>query len=243
MWEAWITHHHHGRGQHWSMMRRSSGRRQKLVSTEIPFYGRMEQRPGWCLFGIRPVSTRPSRIAMEFWPWWNHKKWKWWYLLRTLYLETRCKAAQASEHRKRGHIWHNYVTKPFLQHLVTAWNFYQIRPDEDDGWWQFAPSCRAYTSSRACLKTNALAAIPAGTIIYWTSHWSPCDENSWRISIRSCDSINMQTKETRLTLWYQERLSALWTKSTITRQRSDPVRNCSTIFKNRKEVSLTMKER
>ena len=38
MWEAWIIHHHHGRDQHWSTNRRSSGRRQKLVSTQIPFY-------------------------------------------------------------------------------------------------------------------------------------------------------------------------------------------------------------
>ena len=36
--EAWKIHHHHGRDQHWSMIKRSKGRRQKLVSTQIPFY-------------------------------------------------------------------------------------------------------------------------------------------------------------------------------------------------------------
>ena len=38
MWEAWIIHYHHGREQHCSTIRRSYGRRQKLVSTHIPFY-------------------------------------------------------------------------------------------------------------------------------------------------------------------------------------------------------------
>ena len=38
MWEAWITHHQHGRDSHWPMTKRSSGRRQKLVSSQVPFY-------------------------------------------------------------------------------------------------------------------------------------------------------------------------------------------------------------
>ena len=55
--------------------------------------------------------------------------------------------------------------KAIFQHLVTAGNYHQIRPDVDDGWGQFTPSCPEFTSSRAYLKTKALAAIPAGTII------------------------------------------------------------------------------
>ena len=58
MWDPWIIHHHHGRNQHWSTIRRSSGRRQKLVSTQIPFYvvvgwnkhqsrRRKMERPSW----------------------------------------------------------------------------------------------------------------------------------------------------------------------------------------------------
>ena len=37
-WDAWNIHHHHGRDQYWPMIKRSSGRRQKYVSTLIPFY-------------------------------------------------------------------------------------------------------------------------------------------------------------------------------------------------------------
>ena len=55
--------------------------------------------------------------------------------------------------------------KALFQHLVTAGNFYQIRPDDDDGWGNFTPLCQEYSNSRSYPKTRALAAIPAGTII------------------------------------------------------------------------------
>ena len=35
----------------------------------------------------------------------------------------------------------------------------------DDGWGNFTPPCREYSSSRAYPKTRALAAVPVGTII------------------------------------------------------------------------------
>ena len=55
--------------------------------------------------------------------------------------------------------------KALFQHLVTAGNCYQIRPDDDDVWKRKATLCRKCASSRAHLKTNALAAILAGTNI------------------------------------------------------------------------------
>ena len=55
--------------------------------------------------------------------------------------------------------------KALFQHLVTAGNCYQIRPDGDDGWRETTLLSREYTSSRVIQKTQALAAIPAGTIV------------------------------------------------------------------------------
>ena len=45
--------------------------------------------------------------------------------------------------------------KAQFQHLVTAGNCYQIRPDGEDG---------EHEISRVCPETTALAAVPAGTI-------------------------------------------------------------------------------
>ena len=48
---------------------------------------------------------------------------------------------------------------------MIAGKTYKIRPDGDDGWGGITPSCREYSSSRSYPKTQALAAIPEGTII------------------------------------------------------------------------------
>ena len=48
MWEAWNIHHHRGRDQHWTTIKRSNVRKQKLVSTPIPSYVLVAwKRPSW----------------------------------------------------------------------------------------------------------------------------------------------------------------------------------------------------
>ena len=133
---------------------------------------------------INSVSTRPSRIGVvnslgrmkkwnkslvpwtiEFWPWWNPKKWTCWYLFRIWHLETRCRVAQASECWKRVYKWHNYARKPHSSILLQqeiASKFDQIG---EDGWGWIAPSSREYAISRVYPQTKALAAVPAGMIV------------------------------------------------------------------------------
>ena len=54
--------------------------------------------------------------------------------------------------------------KDSFQHLVTAGNYYQIRPVGEDGWGEITILCKEYEISRVYPETKALAAIPAGTI-------------------------------------------------------------------------------
>ena len=85
--------------------------------------------------------------------------------------------------------------KAFFQHLVTARNCYNIRPNDDDGWWKFILLCREYSNSRSHSKAKALCAI-GRQYSYWTSHWSSYCENSWRVRDRSCNSINFDPENT-----------------------------------------------
>ena len=54
--------------------------------------------------------------------------------------------------------------KASFQHFVTAWIFYKIKADGEDGWRDFIPLCREYSNTRAQPKAQALCAIPAGRI-------------------------------------------------------------------------------
>ena len=81
--------------------------------------------------------------------------------------------------------------KTLFQFLVTAGNRNQVRPNGEDGWGEITPLCREYVCSRVIPQAKPLGAIPAGTVI--GPIWGSCCENSWRISIGCCDSINLQT--------------------------------------------------
>ena len=48
---------------------------------------------------------------------------------------------------------------------MIAGNYYKIRQDGNDGWGESTPLCREYSSFRTYPKTQALAAVPEGTII------------------------------------------------------------------------------
>ena len=133
---------------------------------------------------IRSVSMRPSRIGaihsvwqmknnkslflwtMEFWPWWDHKKWKCRYLFRTWHLETRCKEVRASEYWKRRYRWHNYVKKNFIPASCDSRKLLQ----HSTWWWrrmgEIYSSCREYSSSRACPKVQWLD--QSSKFILWT---------------------------------------------------------------------------
>ena len=48
---------------------------------------------------------------------------------------------------------------------MIAWSHQKIRPDGNDGWISITPLCREYSSSRSYPNTQALSAIPEGTVV------------------------------------------------------------------------------
>ena len=70
LWNAWNIHRHHWRDQCWPMMKRSSGRRQKYVSTMIPFFVsdrwkmfQEQQKDGKVKLKISKTFVVPRRIG------------------------------------------------------------------------------------------------------------------------------------------------------------------------------------
>ena len=120
----------------------------------------------WCYqFALTKEEKEQVAIpVVEFWSWWNPKKWKCLYVLRNWHRETWCRVVQASEYSKKIQMT-QLCEKALFQHLVTAGNRYQIGPGGDDGWREITLLCRKYLVSRIYLEAKALAAIPAGTII------------------------------------------------------------------------------
>ena len=88
---------------------------------------------------------------MDYWPWWNQKKWKCWYLFRTLHLETRCMETWVSEYWKRG--THDSVVrqKPYSSILWQLEIAIKLNPMvKTDG--NFFPPQREYWNSRVIQK-------------------------------------------------------------------------------------------
>ena len=161
-------------------------------------------------FGRRRKRTSRYFWTIKFWPWWNQKKWKCWYLFRTWHSETRCKEARASEYWKSGYTWHTCVKKTFSSilwqpEIATKFDLMMTTNVEN-----YSSVWREWAIFRSYPKTRALAAVPQvqlldRRVMYVHTERLVNDIHNHKAVVRSNDELLGNLQESQRNGSYQER--------------------------------------